>query len=150
LSSANGFVTVGGISRAFTIRNPNPPIFQSIVGTQNTLVYLNTSTSDIHSPNVEARTSNVASISAYYNQFSYGTTQNSLVYLTTLTSDIQKQNTEPLVSNVSSIYSYVQANSKLTTITTPIPTTTFAYSSGTVLTSGNAAPTATITQNWYI
>ena len=154
LSSANGFVTVGGTTRSFTIRNPNPSILGArIVSTMNSVSFINTPTSDIYSANTESLTSNVSNIYSQLETSRYTTNPGNSVFISTIESDIHTQNIEAKTAVVSNTLNAVLEIARTsTTITTIIPTSTFAYSSGTEISAnGNAiAATPTVTQTWYI
>ena len=154
LSSANGFVTVGGTTNSFTIRNPNPQfIGAELVSTINSISYVSTATSDVHSANTEALTSNIATVYSQFETTKYGTNPGSAVFINTSTSDVHTQNLEAKTTVVANTPNAIVETVRTgTTITTIIPTSTFAYSSGTEISAnGNAiAATPTVTQTWYI
>ena len=151
LSSANGFVTVGSNTIAFTVRTSTAFVVNSFPTTVDSVAPINTITSDIHSQNVEAILSSNGSVALPV--LNGNTTQNTLTFINTITSDIHSQNVEGIITvSTNSFNSVVSSNTINPSISTIVPLPTYAYSSGTEISAnGNAisAP-ATVTQTWYI
>ena len=151
LSSANGFVTVGANTIAFTIRTSTAVVTNSFSTTVDSFTPINTITTDIHSQNVEAILSSNGSVALTV--LNGNTTQNTLTFINTITSDIHSQNVEGIVTiSTNSFNSVVTSNTINSSISTIVPLPTYAYSSGTEISAnGNAiAATPTVTQTWYI
>jgi hypothetical protein len=151
LSSANGFLTVGSNTIAFTIKTSTAVVTNSFSTSVDSFTPINTSTSDIHSQNVEAILSSNGSVAiTVLNPI---TNQNTLVFINTITTDIHSQNVEGIVTvSTNSFNSVISSNTINPSISTIVPLPTYAYSSGTEISAnGNAisAP-ATVTQTWYI
>ena len=151
LSSANGFVTVGSNTIAFTVRTSTAFVVNSFPTTVDSVAPINTITSDIHSQNVEAILSSNGSVALPV--LNGNTTQNTLTFINTITSDIHSQNVEGIITvSTNSFNSVVSSNTINPSISTIVPLPTYTYSSGTEISAnGNAiiAP-ATVTQTWYI
>ena len=149
-AAANGFITVGGVTRSFTIRNGNSNTLYIPTSTVTTLP-VNTSTSDIHSQNVEGKTLAITGVAAQRKGDTYTTTLTTPLPVNTPTSDIHSQNVEGKTLTISNI-STTNVGSRLpTSIQTIIPAATFAYSSGTEISAnGNAITVASVNQVWYI
>lgn len=151
-TQANGFINVGGTTKSFVIRNGNITVGNTSLNGTQTINFVNTETSDIHSENIEGITNYVSNISTQNIIYTYGTTQTpNPLPIYTLTADVHFENIEGKTFTIENVLT-TNNNPKIgTTIQTIIPMTTFAYSSGTEISAnGNVITVAPVNQLWYI
>lgn len=149
LNSATMVTAIDGASITNTIRTGNPKLLQNASTSIQSLEYIDTEVTDIHSQGLEAIVSTVNTVASITIGDIIDSTLQSIEYIDTEITDIHAQTLEATVATVATITTSIIGEIERTEITGITPAPTYAYSSGEEIITEEQGAT-TISQIWTL
>ena len=149
LNTATMVTAITGGSQTSIIRTGNPKLIGNLSPSIQSLEYIDTEVTDVHSSGLESTVNTVNTVTSIIIADIIDSTLQSIEYIDTEITDIHAQTLEATVATVANIATDIIGEIERPAITGVTPAPTFAYSSGTEI-APQSQGAATISQTWTI